>query len=50
MSQVPKEVEKYFTKTPVKFEVSKFEQYMLNDIYQSNEDSKIKLNRDVTQE
>lgn len=50
MVDIPKEIAHYFEKKDVKIEVSKFEQYMLNDIYQSNEDSKIKLNRDVTKD
>lgn len=47
---IPKEIQQYFNQTPVKFEVSKFEEYLLNDIYERDESSKIKLNRDVTNE
>lgn len=50
MSDIPKEIEKYFENKQVKFKVSKFEEYMINDIYESDESSKIKLNRNVTQD
>jgi len=48
MKETPKEIKKYFLRKPVKFEISQFEEFMLNDIYQSDEGAKIKLNRDVT--
>lgn len=48
--EIPKEIIKHFKRTPVNFEVSKFEEYMLNDIYEHDESSKIKLNRDVSKD
>lgn len=50
MKSVPVEIEKYFVREPIKFEISKFEEYMLNDIYEHDEQAKVKLNRDVSKD
>lgn len=47
---IPKELEEDFKILNEEFEVSKFEEYMLHDIYEVDERSKVKLNRDVTDE
>lgn len=49
-SHVPKELEKYFIEEPIVFKVSIFEEMMLNDLYERDEDSKIKLHRNITKE
>lgn len=43
-----KEFLKQFKPKKIHFEISAFEELMLNDIYQSDEQTKIKLNRNVT--
>ncbi len=48
--QIPKEIQKYFVVKNVDFKVSKFEEYMMNDIVMNDEQSKIKLYRNVTQD
>lgn len=48
--KIPERIKHYFEHKNVKFEVDRFEQYMLNDIYQHDESAKIKLNRDVSKD
>jgi intein/homing endonuclease len=45
---IPEEIRKYFKYNDINFVVSIFEQYLLNDLYQSDMDSLTKLNRNVT--
>lgn len=47
---MPKELKVYFEFDKENFQVSKFEQYMLNDLLQYDENSQIKLNRNVTKD
>lgn len=49
-TEIPEKIKKYFIKNQVKFNVSKFEEYMLNDIYSGDSSTTIKLHRDVTQD
>ncbi len=48
--EIPKEIAHLFYNTNVEFKVSKFEEYMLTDIYAGDESTTIKLHRDVTQD
>lgn len=48
--KIPEEIKHHFEIKKVQFVVSKFEEYMLNDMYQYDNSSKIKLNRDVTKD
>jgi len=52
MSQknIPTQIQQYFNTDNIRFEVSKFEQYLLNDIYSYDEKSKQKLSRNLTKD
>lgn len=50
LSLIPKEIQHHFKSDKIKFSVSIFEQYLLNDLYSYDNEQLKKLNRDVTQD